>query len=250
MTRYPVPWRAVFGIWRNVASGTRADLHRFCHGFVDAMQPPSSVEGLHRLPASPRFVLVANHYQRPGLWIAHPATALTLAMAAHYRLEEAAVRWVVTANWPPWRVGPIVIPSPGDVLLPRVAHALWCHAVPFAGTDPRRTARSLRALLRAADSLQCPIGLFPEGVAGTATNLSEPLPGVDRLLPLLAKRGFPVVPVGIAEQGRLVLRIGNTIPAGEILAATDAAVLAMNRIRALLPARQACTSAPQACTML
>lgn len=236
LIHYPVPWAAVFGIWRNVVNFTRADLEGFCRGFVDPMNPPPLVEGYQHLPASPRFLLVANHYQRKGMWIAHPASALTLALGAHYGRKPAAVRWVVTANWPRWRILQWEIPSPGDVLLPRVAHALWCYAVPFAGSDPQRTARSLRQLLREADTLTCPIGLFPEGVAGTAGTLGPPLDGVDRLITLLAKRGIPLVPAGIAERGRLMIRFGEPVTAAELRAAEDPAALAMERIRRILPA--------------
>lgn len=206
----------------------------FTDAVVARMHPPPVSSGLENLPQSPRFLVVANHFQRKGMWILHPASAITRMLGRHYGGIEPATRWVVTANWPRWRLLGREIPSPGDILLPRVAHALWCYAVPFAGTDPRRTARSFRALLRDAQAGSGPIGLFPEGVAGTAGRIEAPLPGVERLITLLARAGYPVVPIGIAEAGRLVLRVGKVLPPEELLRSPDSAKLALERVGQLL----------------
>lgn len=186
------------------------------------MQPPPVIEGLERLPEDPRFVLAANHYQRKGLWILHPASALTQAAVQRYGAMEPPVRWLVTANWPRWRCGPFSFRSPGDLILPRVAHALWCYPVSFHGADPLFTARSLRLLLRELPHLQCPIGIFPEGVAGTAGRIGPALPGVDRLLRLIRR---PVVPAWIGERdSRLVVRFGTPVaPETDVMSAIRAA---------------------------
>jgi len=234
--RYPVPWDVVFSIGPNIWNGTETSVDRFSAGFTARMQPAPVIEGLENFPSSARFVLAANHYQRPGLWIAHAASVLTQAVRRRYAIDPP-VRWVVTANWPPWRAGPWKIPSPGDLLLSRVAKALCCYPVAFAGANPEFTARTLRRLLRDARALDCPIGIFPEGVAGTAGQLTAPLPGVGRLLRQLAKSGWPVLPAGIGEDGRILVFIGPMIPPAELLAAADPAKLVMARIQAALPFR-------------
>lgn len=198
------------------------------------MHPGPLCFGLEHLPPAPRFLVVANHFQRPGMWILHPACAISDVIARHYAGLQPPTRWIVTANWPRWRIGGIAVPSPGDILLPRVAHALWCYAVPFAGTQPRRTARAFRELLRDAGQGSVPLGVFPEGVAGTAGDIGRPLPGVERLITLLAKTGYPVIPVGISEAGRLVLRFGEAIAPHDLLAAADSAALALERVRRLV----------------
>jgi len=126
------------------------------------------------------------------------------------------------------------IPSPGDILLPKVAHALHCFSVSFVKHNPGFTASSIRRLLRAAPALTRPIGIFPEGVAGSAGRLNDPLPGVARLIAHLAKIGLPAVPVAIGETDRLIIRFGQPIPAEELLRAPDAAKLAMSRVSDLL----------------
>ena len=237
--QYKIPWDVVFSIGPNIWNGTEASVDRFSAGFAARIQPEPLLLGLENLPESPRFVLVANHYQRKGLWIAHVASVLTQAVKRRYGPMDPPVRWVVTANWPPFRVGPWKLPSPGDWLLPRVAHALCCYPVAFAGTNPEFTARTVRRLLRDARTLTRPIGIFPEGAAAVAGKLTDPLPGVNRLLRQLAKSGWPVLPAAISEAGRFVIRFGPVVRAAELLEADDPARLAMERIRAGLEASAA-----------
>jgi len=218
---YAVPWDLVFGLTGHIARGTREDLDKFTAQVVERMQPGPEVEGLEHLPREPRFVLAANHYQRKGLWILFPAAVLTQALVQRYGRLEPPVRWIVTANWPRWQVGPWRFRSPGDLLLPRVAHALWCYPVSLQGSDPAFTARSLRRLLRELPEVACPIGLFPEGVAGTAGRIGPALPGVERLL---RRIGRPVVPARIGERGgRLRVRFGPAVePEVDVMAAIAA----------------------------
>ncbi|MFN0101825.1 MAG: hypothetical protein ACKV2U_07020 [Bryobacteraceae bacterium] len=231
MKQYPVPWRQVLALTPHIGRRTRYSVRRFTEESVRPLQPEPEVTGLDRLPLSPGFILAANHYQRKGLWILLPCSVITVALQRHYGLDDPPVRWVVTANWPPWKLGPVTLRSPGDWLLPRVAHALHCYPVSFAGTDPALTARSYRALLNApADR---PLGLFPEGVHGAASKMAEPLPGVERLLLLLARKNWPVVPCRIGEnEDRLQIRFGEILQPVDLLSAGEnAARLVMNRIR-------------------
>jgi len=210
LVSYPVPWDLVFGLTDHIRRGTRRDLNDFTARVVARMNPPPVIEGLEHLPDDPRFVLAANHYQRKGLWILHPASVLTQAVVRKYGPLDPPVRWLVTANWPRWRLGPFSFRSPGDLLLPRVAHALWAYPVSFQGANPAFTAASLRTLLRELPSLLCPIGIFPEGVAGVAGRIGPALPGIDRLV---RRIGRPVVPSRISERaGRLIVRFGPPLP--------------------------------------
>jgi hypothetical protein len=232
--RYKVPWDLVFGLTNHIRRGTSTDVDAFTRGVVSRMHPPPVYEGLEHLPADPRFLLVANHYQREGLWILHSASAVTQAIRQHYGEGDPPVRWVVTANWPRWRIGPWSFPSPGDLILPRVARALHCYSIPFSGKDPKRTARSLRRILQQARTLDRPVGLFPEGVAGSAGHLTDPLPGVDRFVLQMARMGIPAVPCGISEKGRFLIRFGRLVTAFELTQSPDAAREMMRRVAGLL----------------
>jgi 1-acyl-sn-glycerol-3-phosphate acyltransferase len=230
---YSVPYKLLASYLSGpVVSNSRADVLSIYRAFAARMNPPPAVHGVECLPADGRLVLAANHYQRKGLWIAHIASVLSNVMAGRYGCDPP-IRWVATGNWPRWKIGPLTVRSPGDILLPRVAHAVWCYPVPFAGTNPGTTARSLRRLLKDAAALECPIGIFPEGAKATAGRLTPPLPGVGRLFRLLAERGWPVVPAGVSEAGRFVVRFGAPIPAHEVKLAADPGALVMSRIAEL-----------------
>lgn len=231
---YPVPWDVIYGLTPHLANGTQESIDEFTRKVVAKMEPPPVYEGLENLPDHPRFVLVPNHYQRKGLWILHSASAVTRAIRHKYGPGDPPVRWVVTANWPPIRLGPIRIPSPGDILLPRVAHALCCYPVSFAGNNPKFTAQSIRRILKDARTMDRPIGIFPEGVAGVAGHITEPLPGVDRVLAHLGKLGLPAVPCGIREAGRFYIRFGEPIPPQVLASAEDAARLCLDAVKRLV----------------
>ena len=232
--QYPVPWDLVRGLTPHLANRTATNIVDFTARIVERMHPAPVIEGLEHLPENPRFILAANHYQRPGLWILHTAAVLTQALVRRYGPADPPVRWIVTANWPPLRLGRWSIPSPGDWLLPRVAEVLQCYPVSFAGHNPAFTARSVRRILKDARTSPAAIGIFPEGVAGAAGKLTAPLPGVDRLLTHLGKAGLPLLPCGVCEAGRLVIRFGELIPAAVVAASPDPAAIAMQRIGDLL----------------
>jgi len=234
LIQYPVPWDLVRGLTPHLAHRTATNIVDFTARIVERMQPPPEIHGLEHLPDNPRFVLAANHYQRPGLWILHTAAVLTQALVRRYGKADPPVRWIVTANWPPIRLGAWKIASPGDWILPRVAEVLQCYPVSFAGQNPAFTARSVRRILKDARTSPAAIGIFPEGVAGSAGQLTAPLPGVDRFLALLGKAGLPVVPCGVSEAGRFVIRFGEPIPAATVAEAEDPAAMAMEKIRQLM----------------
>lgn len=234
---YPVPWRLIAGITPYIASGRRRDLDDFTRQILTLMDPPPVFDSLDLLPENPRFVIIANHYQRKGLWILHPAAAITQAISQRYGPHPFPVRWMVTANWPRLRLGPLSFPSPGDWLLPKVAHALSCYPVSFAGSNPRFTAHSIRQLLRDAQASDRPIGIFPEGVAGSAGRITQPLPGVGRLLQNLAKLGLPAVPAAISESGgRLHIQFLQPLPAAALIAHPNPDQLCLDAVAAALAA--------------
>jgi 1-acyl-sn-glycerol-3-phosphate acyltransferase len=86
-------------------------------------------------------------------------------------------------------------------------------------------------LLKDAPLLERPIGLFPEGAAGRAGQLTAPLPGVERLI---VKLNRPAVPVAISETDRLRIRFGAPIGRAELRESPNAAQLLLDRVADLL----------------
>lgn len=229
-----VPWKLILGLGPSIMQRKQANVDAFTAEVCRAIVPAPMVFGVEKLPANPTFVLAANHYQRKGLWILFPAAVLTQMVRQRYGAMDPPVRWMVTANWPRVRVGPLSFPSPGDILLPRVADALACYPVSFAGSNHAFTAGSIRRILREAPHANRPLGIFPEGVGGSAGALTKAIPGVDRLMSHLAKAGMPVVPVCISEShGQLAFRIGEVISVAEILRSDNAAELVLSHIATL-----------------
>jgi hypothetical protein len=227
-----IPWRLIFGLGPNILHRTPTSVDAFTAEICKSITPEPVIQGVENLPESPTFVLAANHYQRKGLWILFPAAVLTQVIRQRYGPGDPPVRWMVTANWPRIRVGPASFRSPGDILLPRVADALACYPVSFAGSNQSFTARSIRRILREAPRSNRPLGIFPEGVGGSAGVFTNPIPGVERLLAHLARAGMPVVPVCIGEsQGRLIFRIGKVVATSEIKQSANAADLVLARIQ-------------------
>ena len=232
---YSVPWDLIFGLGPHIVSRTPTSVDTFTEGVCRRLHPEPLIEGTGSLPANPTFTMVANHYQRKGMWILFPAAILTQMIRRHYGPGDPPVRWMVTANWPRIKAGPWSFRSPGDILLPRVADALCCYPVSFAGSNQAFTARSIRRVLREAPRANRPLGIFPEGVGGSAGTFTDPIPGVDRLLRHLAKSGMPVVPVCISEvNSRLRFRVGPVIASDVLSQSPDAARLAMRRVADLL----------------
>ena len=229
-----IPWKLIFGLGPHIVNRTVTSVDEFTCEICKGIDPPPVIEGAENLPPSPTFVLAANHYQRKGLWILFPAAILTQVIRQHYGPGDPPVRWMVTANWPPVRLGPVSFASPGDILLPRVAKALACYPVSFAGSNKTFTAGSIRRILREAPKANRPLGIFPEGVGGSAGVFTDPIPGVERLFAHLAKSGMPVLPVCIGEaNGRLIFRIGKQISVNEIGISKNAATLVLSNIKAL-----------------
>lgn len=235
--RYPVPWDLVAGLAPHMARGTVQSVDEFSAAVVARMHPVPAVCGWPHLPDDPRFVIAANHFQRKGLWILHAASVLTQIVRERYGPGDPPVRWIATANFPRIQFIRWKMRNPGDLLLPHVARVLQCWPVAFHGADPRFTGASLTRLLRAARHLERPIGIFPEGVTGTADRPSPALPGAGRLLRQFAKLGIPVLPVGISEQGRFVIKIGPLIPADALLASENPGNLVMDCVHRLAERR-------------
>lgn len=230
---YPFPWAFLRSVFPHIPRGSRLSQDAASATIVRYLDPEPIIEGFERIPLDPRFVVVANLYQRKRLWIGYAGAVITRVMRIRFGGSDPAMRWVVTANWPPLRIGSMRVPSPCDVLLPRVAHALWCYNVPFAGPNPGQTERSIRAVVRDAPRGNCPIGLFPEGVTRAAGRIGPPLPGTGRLIDMLARVGYPLLPVRVYETDRLTIRFGCPVPPSTVLAASDPAELAMARVAEL-----------------
>lgn len=236
--KLPKPQLAWLGV--DLLLGRRRSLLRDCETFLRTNPYPRRVEGTEHVPASPPFVIVANHYGRAGLKPYHSGMVLTGALA-QARPAVSHVRFVITSEWFGRRLGPVPIP-------PAVYRWTFRRVAKLYGSAimPRRTgevaarAAVLRGIVRALRHEV--VGLMPE--AGGSGTLRAPLDGSGLFIASLAKRGIPIVPAGLWEDGdTLVVSFGPPLtltPVGEDRQGQDrtSAEQVMVAIGRLLPERQ------------
>lgn len=171
-------------------------------------QPPV-VEGAQHLPRSGPFVVVANHYERPGLWM-----GWTGMIMAHALLEHTGrrIRWVAISEWRDYKLWGVPIPP----IITKFVFGRFFHTFGFIpmepqGRSPWARARGVRDAVDAATSGDV-IGIFPEGDIGKTSAMIEAQPGSGGLLLVLNKRGAVIIPAGLFEsECRLHVSIGPPV---------------------------------------
>jgi 1-acyl-sn-glycerol-3-phosphate acyltransferase len=192
-------WAMLRGQTRNLAADVEATL-------MAARPKPQALNDQH-IPAEGPFVLVANHYERPGLKVFWGGMLASHAVAQR-RASQESLRWLMTSEWHNFRLGPLPVPVWAfRWLFRRIARVYGLVIIPRAAERGVGRAAALRTILNVLRGGEEAIGLFPEGM-GTG-HLIEPMPGVGSFLLSLSNRGIPMLPVGIFEEGgRLIASFG------------------------------------------
>jgi 1-acyl-sn-glycerol-3-phosphate acyltransferase len=172
-----------------------------------AARPKPQARNDQHIPAEGPFVLVANHYERPGLKVFWGGMLASHAVAQR-RTSQKSLRWLMTSEWYNFRLGPLPVPVWAlRWLFRRLAQVYGLVIVPRAAERRVGRAAALRTILNVVRDGEEAIGLFPEAI-GTG-QLREPMPGVGSFLFSLSNRGIPILPVGIfEEEGRLIASFG------------------------------------------
>jgi hypothetical protein len=231
----------------SVLTGRRRSFTADGRRLLSRLSIPPRIVGEEHIPAREPFVVIANHYQRPGLWVVWGGLLISTAVARR-RQELPEVRWAVAGEWRGRLVGPLPWPAPFLRWLFRRLAATFGHiVVPTADFMSAGRAQAARAMLRtlrppAGAAAPPPLGLFPEAGNSPDRSLQRPDRGVGRLLLHLCRGGTPVLPAALCEgDGALTVTFGPPVTlepsqtAGDEAADTvlDALMLAVAR---LLPA--------------
>ena len=228
--------------------GRRRDMLADATALLAPPCPPPRMAGEENIPPTGPFLLVMNHYARPGLdawWAAVLAT-----WAVGQVRPSSPPRWLMVSEWawPSWQYRLIITPVTrlafagfagvyGMILTPPVLNPAY---------SPQEGARAVRRFLRAAGDAVAQgqaLAIAPEGREGHLGALTTLPPGTGRFLILLSVAGLPILPVGVSEDppGELIARFGPasalTPPAGLRRLDADgwAAAEVMGRVAALLP---------------
>jgi hypothetical protein len=204
---YPTLWKNAFTVLLAALRLQERSFRADARTWVEALCPPLQVWGHEHIPSSGPALLTVNHYSRPGFH----AWWITLAISA---AVPAEVHWVMTAAWT-FTGQPIARPlTPlSRWFFRRIAFVYHFTPMPPMPPSPSETearAQAVRRVLNYARTTAQPlIGLSPEGQDMAGGRLGWPPPGVGRFVSHLARLGYPIVPVGVYEDGdRLCLRFG------------------------------------------
>ena len=205
---------------------------------LQRLSPPLQAEGPLPDLDQGSWLVVVNHYSRPGF------RAWWIAMAISATLPRE-VRWVITSTltFPDRLRAQTVTPASRRFL--RHAAGLYDFVamppMPPRSFEVAPRAQAVRRVLRAASEPHALLGLAPEGGDMPGGVLAGPPSGSGRFLWHLAQRGLRFLPVGAFEaDGRFCLRFGPPFDLPPSLPdpiEESAAHIVMSAIAACLPER-------------
>lgn len=206
---------------------------------VRHMPVPPLVRGSDRIPEAGGFMVVGNHYERPGLWMAWPALLISHVVRERTGTD---VHWVAIQEWERFTLHGVPIPrAVTRAVFERAFRTYGIIAMPLPDAPAAARAGSMRS---AAHDVKRGgiLGLMPEGTIGPTPELLPARVGAGSFLLFLAGSGARLLPVGIfEEEGRLVTEFGEpfhlALPADVSKDARDAWARnhVMHKIRDLLP---------------
>lgn len=236
---YRASWPSVIRGIIYILRGERRSLaHDALYAVADMPVPPM-VRGEEHIPDGGPLVVAANHYERPGLWMAWPAL-----FVSHLLQERTGrdVRWLAIQEWESFSLFGVAVPR--DVIRAVFERAFGTYgiiAMPPMDAPMAARAASMRATAREVRA-GAMVGLMPEATVGQTPELLEAREGVGTFLSLLTAGGARILPLGLYEEDdRLVAHFGEPltldVPRGLDREESDRWVRdrVMHAIRDLLP---------------
>jgi 1-acyl-sn-glycerol-3-phosphate acyltransferase len=204
--RYRHPKRVVLEITWAVLIGRRRCFSADAAWLVASAPVPPRVERANLIPADRPFVVVVNHYHRPGLDAWWGPLLVSHAVTLHRPAGRGEVHWGMASRWTypadDW-FGRRVKEPLTAALFPRLAHVLGFIPMPPIPPRPEEAAvraRAVRQFLALAQDPDALIGLVPEGRDSPDASLVAPPPGAGRFMLQLGKTGRLILPAGVTER--------------------------------------------------
>jgi len=205
--RYTYPPFGYFRLASNVIFGGHRSFRQDGQLCIERLEPALRIYSRENIPQSGPCLVTFNHYYRPGF----NAWWMALGIAASVPVE---MHWVMTGEltFPGKWYAPLG--SVGSRWFLKRISRIYGHTtmppMPPRLRDVEARARAVReALVYAKQHPNAILGLSPEGGDQPGGVLTWPASGVGRFVLLLARQGFPVLPVGVFEEnGNFCLRFG------------------------------------------
>ncbi len=212
MSRYPLPVGRLILPLLHVFLDHPSSVSQDAALLLDGIRPVLSVSGEDNIPTQTPFVLVMNHYDRPGLGAWWGPVLVLHTIAVHRTCEPRQVHMMMAREWwyPPglgrmfkqpltrWFFGHLS-KTYGLVLLPPV--------VPGDTFRGEGTLAVRRALTLTRSNSPQLVGLAPEGRTGEQGSLCEPPKGAGLFILALTHDSIPCLPVGIFEDEDAALTV-------------------------------------------
>ena len=199
---YRLPLSYIIRFAVAVLTGRRREVGRDAAAVLARSGLRCRIDGAERIPTRGPFVLIANHYERPGLKVFWGGMLLT---AAVWERRGQSPRWLMTSEWYNYRLGPVPVPV---VIFVVVFAALW---VVLNHTRFGRHVYAIGDNEEAARLMGLNVGRVTVGVYALSGALAG-LAGV-----VLASRlgaGQPVAGVGAELDAIAAVVVGGTLLTG------------------------------------
>lgn len=214
--RYSYPPRLVLSIATCVLLGKKRSFRADAQQLIAGIQPAPRVENAHLIPPQDAFIVVTNHYFKPGYGVWWGIALITAAIAQARHSSEEIV-WLMTNRWTyPDALRHHLVTPITHLFFTRLARTYGFIPMPPMPPQPEYAqegvcaVRQVLSLLSNATGERKPlIGLAPEGRDSSDGSLIAPPPGNGRFLLRMAGYGWQILPVGVAEvDGVLTARFG------------------------------------------
>jgi hypothetical protein len=218
--KYPPPFDMAISVSSSIFFGwPRRSIAYDATDVLNRHIPRPVMRGIEHIPKNGAFMIVANHHDRPDMWIGWVGAMITEAVN-QVRPARTPIRIVVTDSQRMTLFGRVLTVPFSRWFLRRVAR-FW-QMLPI-GADPNDTTSHAATLKAALNMLRqgLPVLFFPEGDRGNAYALAEALPGTGTFIALASRRAV-ILPCAIWEDGEQLQ--GQILPPLTIDSTDDAAV--------------------------
>lgn len=231
--KYPPPFDMFLSVSGSIFFGwPRRSIAYDATDVLNRHTPRPIIQGVEHIPATGAFLIVANHHDRPDMWIGWVGALITEAVN-QVRPARTPIRIMVTDAQRITLFGRERTIPLSRWFLGRVAR-FW-EMLPIAA-NPGDTTHHAATLRQALGVLRqgLPVLFFPEGERGNAYALIEALPGTGTFIALASRRAV-ILPCAFWEDGEQLH--GQIAPPITISQRDDAAVReqVMTAIGRMLP---------------